>query len=169
MTRTMGDSTNYKNIPLDVNIVGVYGNGLYAAEPADVAARFPPNKYVTVWFDVLGNAPGKCQILDVESGDATPARAPGWVKERRGLVKTSLPTLYCNRTTLPVLIYNCALSNLYAAADYQLIVSTLDGTELINGRPLHTVPGVVACQDFGGITAKFDQSIVYDDRWHPLP
>lgn len=168
MTRTMGDSVNLAAIPLTVDMVGVYCNGDFAVDPALVARRFPPAKYVIVWYDVFGNAPDRAQILDVENGAASTARAPGWVRARRSVVHTSLPTLYCNRSTMTTLIRTCSVSGLVAGRDYQLGISTLDGTEDFNGVPLKSIPGVVFCQLKGGPTAPYDLSKVYDDKWHPL-
>ena len=171
--RTMGDSTTLANIPLRYNgrpldIAAVYGTGLYTAKAADVAARFPSRNYVVVWIDALGTAPQSCQVLDVEPGCATAGRAPGWVKERRAVVHTSLPTVYCDRDDLPHVLANCTAEGLTAGEHYQLWISTLDGTETWNGRHLSAVPGVVACQVEGGPAASWDRSVVYDDAWHPL-
>lgn len=168
MTRTMGDGVVLANIPQTVDIVAVYRNGLWRADPAAVAKRFPPKAIVTVWIDVNGTAPGSCQVLDVEKGDAGPNQAPGWIKARRAAVHTSLPTVYCNRSTLPDVEAACSAAGLLAGRDYQLWISTLDGTETMNGKALKSVPGVVACQLAGGMTAKWDRSVVYDDAWHPL-
>ena len=53
--------------------------------------------------------------------------------------------------------------------DYDLWISTLDGSEDFQGKPLAHIPGVVAVQVEGGPSAAWDRSVVYDDRWHPLP
>lgn len=157
----MGDSVTVANIPLNVQIAAVYENGLWPADPLAVARRFPATKYVTVWIDVNGSAAAHCQILDVEKGDATTAQAPGWIRARRAVVHTSLPTIYCNRSTYSGLVRTCAVGGLVAGRDYELWVSTLDGTRF-------TGQGVVACQYQGGATAKYDLSEVYYDKWHPL-
>jgi hypothetical protein len=164
----MGDSTVVANIPLTVQLVGVYRNGSYAADQATVAARFPANRYVIVWIDVDGSHAGSAQVLDVEIGDASPQSAPGWIKARRAAVHTSLPTIYCNRSTLPSVLAACTAQELTAGEHYQLWISTLDGTETWNGHQLRTVPGVVAVQVEGGMTAAWDRSIVYNPHWHPL-
>jgi hypothetical protein len=167
--RTMGDAVDPADIPLTVDIVGVYRNGLFAADPAKVAARFPAAKYVTVWIDVNGTCPHSAQVLDVEEGDAGPAQAPGWVKARRAVVHTSLPTLYCDRAVLPDVQRECAAAGLKSGRDYQLWPSTLDGSETdLRGRPLRDIPGVVAVQVEGGPAAAWDRSVVYYDNWHPL-
>lgn len=173
LTRVMGDGTVLANIPQrwngrPIDIAAVYGTGLYTAKAGDVAARFPPAHYVTVWIDALGTAPQSCQVLDVERYDASPQAAPGWIKRRAALVHTSLPTVYCDRSTLPAVESECAKAGLHAGQHYQLWIATLDGTETYQGRHLSAVPGVVACQVEGGPSAKWDRSIVYNDRWHPL-
>jgi hypothetical protein len=168
----MGDSTRLESIPLSVQIAAVYRNGLYAARPADVAGRFPASRYVVVWIDVNGSAPESCQILDVERYDASPEQAPGWIRRRRALVHTSLPTVYCDRSTLTAVQLHCGAAGLKSGTDYQLWISTLDGTTTLDGtpsgRPLLSIPGVVAIQLHGGPSAPWDQSTVYNDRWHPL-
>lgn len=169
MTRKMGDAWEYSLIPLAVDMVALYCNGQAAASAGVAAKRFPASKYVTIWVDIFGTAPDKAQVLDVENGAASAATAPGWIRNRRALVHTSLPTLYCNRSTLPGLKRTCSVGGLVAGRDYQLWISTLDNTQhLADGTPLNTVPGVVACQYQGGMEAPYDLSVVYDDRWHPL-
>ncbi|HET9079372.1 MAG TPA: hypothetical protein VFO01_02490 [Trebonia sp.] len=54
----------------------VYVNGAYAASPAQVAGH----KSV-LWIDTNGSDPA-ANVLDVEPGDATPAGAAQWVKQR---------------------------------------------------------------------------------------
>lgn len=168
MTRIMGDAVNFAAIPKSVNMVAVYRNGLYAADPAAVAKLFPPSKYVTVWIDALGNAPESCQVADVEMGDLDPKEFPGWAKKRAELVHTSLPTGYCDRSTYSALTSYCKAAALIAGTHYQLWISTLDGTETMNGKGLWTYPGVIGCQKSGGPKAAYDMSVIYDDKWHPL-
>lgn len=167
MTRTMGDATTLANIPLSVQLVGVYRNGRYAADPSYLNTLFPLAKYVHVWIDVNGSCPESAQVLDVERYDATPAQAPGWIKARRKVVHTSLPTLYCNRDTLPAVLGECAAEGLIAAEHYQLWIATLDNSTTWNGRELRTIPGVVAVQ-LETVGGAWDRSKVYDDKWHPL-
>jgi len=162
MTRTMGDSVTVGNIPFTVDIAAVYINGIFAADPQVVARRFPADRHVTVWIDVNGTMPQRAQVFDVEKGNGIPANAPAWIDARRAVVHTSLPTIYCGRATLPAVEAACKAAGLLPARDYQLWISTLDGTH-------YTGPGVVACQYQGGPTAKYDLSVVYDDAWHPLP
>jgi hypothetical protein len=83
-------------------------------------------------------------------------------------VHTSLPTLYCNRDTLPDVLLACTEAGLIAGEHYQLWIATLDGSETWGGRLLRSVPGVVAVQVQGGVSAGWDRSVVYEPRWHPL-
>lgn len=167
--RTMGDAVTLANIPLSVDIAAVYRNGLFAADPAQLNQRFPATRYVHVWIDVNGSCPESAQVLDIEAGDAGPNQAPGWVKARRAVVHTSLPTLYCDRAELLAVQAACAAEGLKSGRDYDLWISTLDGSEDFQGKPLAHIPGVVAVQVEGGPSAAWDRSVVYDDRWHPLP
>jgi len=166
--RTMGDAVTLANIPLSVSVVAVYRNGLYAADPGELNQRFPVTRYVHVWIDVNGSHPESAQVLDVEKGDATPQQAPGWIQARRKVVHTSLPTVYCDRSTLGDVQSECAKAGLKSGRDYQLWVATLDGSVTMDGRPLTEVPGVVAVQVEGGVSAAWDRSVVFDDHWHPL-
>lgn len=166
--RTMGDAVAWMNIPRTADIIAVYRNGNWPAKPEDVNAYFPLTKYVHVWIDVNGSCPESAQVLDVEKGDATPQQAPGWIQARRKVVHTSLPTVYCDRSNLIGVQAECAAAGLKSGRDYQLWISTLDGSEDFQGKPLRSIPGVVAVQVEGGPTAKWDRSVVYDDRWHPL-
>lgn len=165
--RIMGDAVTLASIPTTVSIVGVYRNGRYAADPNAVNQRFPLSKYVHVWIDIDASCPASAQVLDVEKYDATPEQAPAWVKARRKVVHTSLPTLYCNRDTLPSVLAECAAEGLIAGEHYQLWIATLDGTTKWNQRELSTIPGVVAVQ-LETVGGAWDRSVVYDPRWHPL-
>lgn len=165
MNRTMYDGVTWENIPDNGpagTIVAVYRTGRYAADAAKVAARFPAAKYPVIWVDVNGSDPAGAQALDVEKGDATPAQAPGWVKARLAAVKGSLPTVYCNRSTIASVASECAAAGLKLGVHWWLWVATLDGTDYV-------ADGVVACQREGGVSAPFDTSVVYADWWHCLP
>lgn len=165
MTRVMYDAVTWENIPADApgeTIIAVYRDGDFAAQAAAVEARFPPARYPVIWIDVNGGDPAVSQVLDVETGDAAPAGAPGWVKARLAAVKGSLPTIYCNRSTIAAVASECAAAGLKLGVHFWLWVSTLDGTQYV-------ADGVVACQYQGGVTAPYDKSVVYADWWHCLP
>jgi hypothetical protein len=163
--RIMYDAVTPANIPDNAppgTIIAVYRNGRYAADPAAVETRFPASKYAGIWIDVNSTDPANSQVLDVETGDATPADAPGWIKARLAAVPRALPTVYCNRSTIAAVILACDAAGLRLGIHYWFWISTLDGT-------LYEADGVVACQDQGGVTAPYDTSVVYADWWHCLP
>lgn len=93
MTRTMYDGVTPTRIPAGATLVAGYVNGAYANLPA-LRLRFPHatcvGVAVTAGFD--GGV-----VLDVEKGDASPAKAPGWVRMRRAAGVD--PTVYCDTST----------------------------------------------------------------------
>lgn len=89
--RTMYDSVNPNSIPANANIVAGYVDGLYAWKSW---ARFP--NAIKVRIAVFAST-NDGHVLDIETGDATPAQGPGWVIMRR---KAGIdPTVYCNAST----------------------------------------------------------------------
>jgi hypothetical protein len=94
----MYDSTNVSNIPHNPVAVAGYVNGAFANFDEMVRA-FPHAKHlsIAVTSDVNAGA------LDVETGDATPADAPGWVRRQhaRGVKR---PIVYANVSTMPSVI-----------------------------------------------------------------
>jgi len=92
----MYDSVTPTNIPVWARMVAGYVNGRYKWSDA-AWARFPNAVKVGIsvrsyWYEG--------HVLDVEPGDATPAEAPEWANIRR--VAGVDPTIYCNRSTLPL-------------------------------------------------------------------
>lgn len=162
MPRTMRDSTTAADIPLgDLQLVAGYANGKYAWKDTDWA-RF--GSIPKVRIDVLGTAPGSASVLDVENGDATPAEAVGWVHARRKLFPDTAPTIYCNRSTSTLVAAAMMTAGLRLAIEYTLWIATGDGTKV-----LPNMVGVVAVQ-WKWVTppaGHYDESIVYDDEWHP--
>lgn len=86
--RTMYDSTNANDIPLTAEMVAGYVDGLYIWSDADWA-RFP--NAVKVRISVFGN---DADVLDVESGAATPGMAPDWANRQRA--RGAEPIVYVN-------------------------------------------------------------------------
>jgi hypothetical protein len=93
--RTMFDSTTAGDIPETATLVAGYVDGTWPWSPADWAL-FPAATLVriAVWAST-----GDGQVLDVETGNATPEQAPGWVQRRREAGVD--PTVYCNESTWP--------------------------------------------------------------------
>src|SRR5271155_2107625 len=74
---TMYDSTNVDNIPEYAVAIASYVNGAF--ENFDEAVhRFPHAKHLSI--AVSSDVDADC--LDVETGDATPADAPTWVRKQ---------------------------------------------------------------------------------------
>ena len=158
-TRTMYDSVTPAAIPVDAEMVAGYVNGHYEWRPQDWD-RFP--KAVKVHITIM--AVNEAGVLDIETGDASPQQAPGWVKARQqsGLKR---PTLYVNRSNAETVIAECTKAGLKPGEHYWLWLATLDGTKTT------TLPGVVAIQDKGAAMLGFnaDSSVVFDPTWHPTP
>lgn len=93
--RTMYDAVTVANIPAGAVMVAGYVDGNYANWPA-MAGRFPNAVHVPIATKASTNA---ALVLDVETGDATPAQAPGWVLMRRAAGVD--PSVYCNTSTWP--------------------------------------------------------------------
>ncbi len=160
--RTMYDGVTLGSIPAHGSqMIAYYLNGHYAVPSvAHVEAMFPGK--VLVPIDVTGGRANYARVLDVETGDASPATAAQWVQSFK-LVNPSYPhggrpVIYCNLSTLAAVTLEMHAAGLYAGRDFYLWIATQDGTEFQG-------PGVVACQtwDRGG----YDESVVYSDQWMP--
>jgi hypothetical protein len=93
MTRVMYDSVSPDSIPDSATIVAGYVDGHYANMPL-ITDRFPGALHVPI---AVRPSTDNGLVLDVETGDATPAEAPGWVTMRRNAGVD--PTVYCNSST----------------------------------------------------------------------
>lgn len=89
----MYDSITAANIPTTAAVVAGYVDGKYKWSDVDWA-HFPHSVKVRI---AVFAATNDGHVLDVESGDATPAQAVGWVQRRRAAGFT--PTVYCNHST----------------------------------------------------------------------
>ena len=160
--RVMGDSTNLIDIPPTVQVAAVYFNGRYAVTQAQLAARFPHDRYGWCWIDGAGSNADKADVLDVETGDATPATANLWVQSWHVLKRPGLPVLYVNRGNMGAVEAACKTGGSVLGTHYLLWVATLDGTE-------YTGPGVAACQWKGQAQTggHWDESVVYDASLWP--
>lgn len=148
MSRTMYDSIDATAIPADAEMVAGYVDGKFVW-PQSSWDRFPSAMKVRIAVFASTN---DGTVLDVENGDATPAQAPGWLKNRLAAGERR-PTIYCNRDT------RAAVETACQGIQHDLWIATLDGTE--------NIPGTVAVQYAGSaIThSNYDLSIVTDDSW----
>lgn len=96
MTRRMADSISLASLPAGFDMYGGYDDGHWP-DAAAIAAKFPGKTVIRFTVSASDNE-GDC--LDVESGDATPAQAPGWV-ERRRQAGHGGPLVYCSWSLLP--------------------------------------------------------------------
>ena len=163
MTRIMRDSSTPTDIPLyGTDLVAGYVTGRYKW-PAKAYARF--RGIPLAHIDCRGTKPEKAEILDVEPHCADVHAAVSWVRKRKAAFPGAYPPIiYCNRDTLTSLHDAMTSAGLHVVKDFRLWVTTLDGT-----KKLQHMTGVMAVQYAGeGITGgHYDESIVYDDDWHP--
>lgn len=94
-SRRMYDAVTVANIPATATMVAGYVDGKYANLTA-MRKRFPNAVIVGIAVRASTN---DGDVLDIETGDATPAQGPGWVKMRRAAGKD--PSVYCNSSTWP--------------------------------------------------------------------
>lgn len=176
MTRIMRDSTTATDIPVrGTDIVAGYINGTYEWTSENFN-RFPGIPHVLI--DISGSHPN-AGVLDVEEGCAHIEVAAAWVKARKvALPQAYVPIIYCNRSFLTPIFNALAAEDLHVVRDFRLWIATLDGT-----RQVHDMTGVTAVQykrarkqHKDGSWAEqpgpavteghFDESLVYDDKWH---
>jgi hypothetical protein len=144
------DSITAADIPPDAVAVAGYVDGSYVWTAADWDL-FPNAYKLRIAISASTN---DGDVLDVETGDATPTQAPGWVAMRRaaGLAR---PILYCGRWQWPAL--RAAMAAAGQEADYWIAQYT--------GAP-HLIEGAVAVQWAGDATSggHYDLSDI-DDTW----
>lgn len=90
--RTLYDSVNINAIPANPEMVAGYVNGRWPTYNS-LIQKFPQAVHVSI--AVTANA--DAQVLDVETGDATPGQAPAWAQRQRQEGRD--PTVYCNSST----------------------------------------------------------------------
>lgn len=164
------DSTDPFAIPLDgLNSAWGYGDGAFVW-PSSGWARFQPP---IVPLSIVVSPLNVGDILDVETGDATPADCPGW-NSRFSRPGRRAATFYCSRTTWPLIVNALGLS---VARKVDFIVATLDGsTDAWYGSPGTSPPDglrLVAIQQLGSAQTggNYDQSVILDPTWifPPVP
>ena len=150
----------------DAAKVAGYANGTYAWSQAEWDL-FPHADHVTISVRAEWHVG---DVLDVETGDATPAEAAGWIEARHaaGLFR---PTIYCSLSVVPAV--RQATGHLILGVDYDIWVAKYDRSP---SEP--AVPGLpaarFAAKQYEADTA-WDVSAVYDTEWphrkpaHPAP
>lgn len=130
-------------------MVAGYINGPFAWSQAEWNL-FPDADHVTISITAGAN---EGDVLDVESGDATPAQTAGWIAMRKaaGLYR---PTIYCSLDVIPAV--RVGTGSYILDKDYDIWVANYTGAP-------HEVTGCAATQYES--TANYDVSIVYDTAW----
>jgi hypothetical protein len=160
MIRVMFDSIDPNAIPAGASLVAGYVDGAASAWPAGAWDRFPDAELVRI--NVTGDPSHGGDVLDVETGDASPAHAPGWFDARTAAGGRGL-TIYCNRSTLP------AVDAAMAGRSYFRWIATLDGTLHIDGFPALAGPAAVQFATAQMAGRNVDVSLVMSDYFHPQP
>lgn len=91
LLRSMDDSVNWLAIPVDEPMVAGYVLPSHFAWPPAAWARFPNSKKIRITPSAAVFGPG-IQVIDVETGDATPEQVPGWSTDSRSVGQE--PTAY---------------------------------------------------------------------------
>ena len=130
-------------------MVAGYINGQFAWASAQWNL-FPHADHVTISTTAGAN---EGDVLDVESGDATPDQTAGWIAMRKaaGLYR---PTIYCSRDVIPAV--RIGTGSYILDKDYDIWVADYTGVA-------HQVSGCAATQYES--TANYDISTVYDTAW----
>jgi len=130
-------------------MVAGYLNGSYAWSQSQWDL-FPDADHVTISVTAGAN---EGDVLDVESGDATPDQTAGWIAMRKaaGLFR---PTIYCSRGVIPAV--RVGTGSFILDKDYDIWVADYTGAA-------HELTGCAATQYES--TANYDVSAVYDTGW----
>lgn len=102
--RPLKDSVNWSAIPVGTPLVAGYVPPSHFAWPQAAWDRFAGSIEVRITPTASVHGAG-IQVLDVETGDATPAQVPGWVSASRA--DGQEPTVYCNHTVWAAVIRAC--------------------------------------------------------------
>lgn len=155
--RIFRDSVTPGQIPIDgTDGVMVYINGDYQWSFMQVD-RFIRTKKQIVRIDVIGNAPMKAAILDVERYDATPQMAKTWIGQRNAFRGDA--TIYCSRSNLDELFSVCM------GEIYWVLIADWTGAPHECDIPMP--PGVRQIGTQYASTPAWDVSSVYAAEWHP--
>jgi hypothetical protein len=146
MTRIMYDSVTPGNVPADAQMVAGYADGIYANLP-ELAARFPNATRVSIAVRWTTWA----HVLDVESGDATPAQAVLWCTQTMAGVANQYLTVYCNSSMWPTVR---AAFQAAGVAEPNYWLAQYDGDP--------TIPAGAVAKQFLGDYQGYDKSSVAD-------
>lgn len=157
----MYDSTNLDDIPADAQMVASYVDGSPIATP-EQWARFP--SAVKVRIAALPST-NDGQVLDVETGDATPDQAPGWVQMRRAAGQD--PSVYCNESTWPSV--RAAFQAAGVAEPHYWIAAWNGDPSLLDGAVAHQYAGSAMTGAHYDLSAVADSWPGVDTIGPPVP
>lgn len=148
MTRLMFDGVDPSTVPAGAALYAGYVDGQWQSYTALVAAH-PAARHVTICVSTLDDA----QVLDVETGDATPEQAPGWAEHQRSR-GNPYPAIYMDETAWPAV--QKAFADQAVAAPLYWVAAYVDEPT----QPVTIPDGAIAVQfyDYGG----YDASLVAD-------
>jgi hypothetical protein len=155
----MYDSTTAGDCPADGDLYAGYVDGEWADYAAMVEA-FPGKVHVRIAVNAFGPV---ADVLDVESGDATPQQCAGWRGRMRAASKP-LSTYYCNRSNADAVAANLQAAGV-STDEAALWLATggdpYDGPWEVRGYRIVAVQDRTSEQTGG----HYDASTVYDDHW----
>lgn len=148
MTRMMFDGVQPSSVPAGAAIYAGYVDGNWPSFAA-LSRRFPGALHVSICVTAAHDA----RVLDVETGDASPAEAPGWAARQRA-GGNPYPVVYMNASTWPAV--RAAFADQGVAPPLYWVAAYVTDPSEVPAIPA----GAVAIQyyDFGG----YDASVVAD-------
>lgn len=149
MARLMFDGVTPASVPAGAAIYAGYVGGEWPSYAA-LAAAHPAALHVSIAV----NADEDARVLDVESGDATPAQAPGWATaQRKG--GNPYPVIYMDEANWPAV--KAAFAGQGVAAPLYWVAAYVKDPTKVPAIPA----GAIAVQyyDYGG----YDASVVADN------
>ncbi len=137
-------------------MVAGYVNGSYAWTQAEWDL-FPHAVKVQVTVTAAADAG---DVLDVESGDATPEQTAGWIRMRKA-AGYYRPSIYCNLASIPAVRQGTGAYIL--GRDYDIWVADWTGSPHQVTAP--GLPEATCSATQYQNTADYDLSVVYDAGW----
>jgi hypothetical protein len=148
MTRRMYDGITPSSVPTGAAAYAGYVGGNWPSY-SPLVRQYPNALHVSIAVNSSENA----RVLDVETGDATPAEAPGWAARQRA-GGNPYPVIYMNASTWPAV--RAAFAEQGVPEPLYWVASYVTDPAQVPAIPA----GAIAIQyyDFGG----YDASVIAD-------
>lgn len=163
MTITLYDSVDVSQIPRAATAAAGYVDGDYPTFRA-LRERFPHARLLSI--TVTPSTDAAC--LDIETGDAGPQDAPGWVRRQRAM-GAPRPCLYANASTMPAVLAALAADGI--PRGIVRLWSAHYSVCHICGPSTCAYPGVPECDGTQwtehALGRNLDQSVLLDDFFAP--